>query len=142
MGTYVRSELSGRNKYHIGRHRFYELQHFCRQYSEWKRARAEAEANAYSSSSVICAIGTEQSISPISPVENVVQDIISYTNKIDMIEKTAADTSPELSNYILIAVTEGYSYSYLKAKLNIPCCKDVYYEMFRRFFYLLDKARN
>ena len=26
--------------------------------------------------------------------------------------------------------------------LNIPCCKDVYYNLYRRFFWLLNKARD
>ena len=44
--------------------------------------------------------------------------------------------------YILKGVTEGWSYDILKARSNIPCCKDVYYNLYRRFFWLLNKARD
>ena len=46
------------------------------------------------------------------------------------------------TEYILKAVTEGWSYDILKARLEIPCCKDVYYELYRRFFWLLNKERK
>ena len=39
-------------------------------------------------------------------------------------------------------LTEGWSYDILKARLNIPCCKDVYYNLYRRFFWLLNKVRD
>lgn len=35
MGTNIRSNLSRKNRYWISRHRYYELKHFCLQYSEW-----------------------------------------------------------------------------------------------------------
>lgn len=42
MATVIRPEISEKNKYWIGRHRYYELKHFCLQYSEWKRLYNEA----------------------------------------------------------------------------------------------------
>lgn len=33
-------ELSPKNPYHLSRHRYYELKHFCFQYKEWKKALA------------------------------------------------------------------------------------------------------
>lgn len=57
-------------------------------------------------------------------------------------ERLAIATDAELSNYILKGVTEGWSYDILKARSNIPCCKDVYYNLYRRFFWLLNKARD
>lgn len=56
--------------------------------------------------------------------------------------QVAIATDAELSSYILKGVTEGWSYDILKARLNIPCCKDVYYNLYRRFFWLLNKARD
>ena len=44
--------------------------------------------------------------------------------------------------YILKAVTEGWSYDILKVRLGIPCCKDTYYELYRRFFWLLNRERK
>ena len=52
------------------------------------------------------------------------------------------NTNPELAKYLLKGITEGWSYDILKARLNIPCCKDIYYDLYRRFFWLLDKERG
>lgn len=65
-----------------------------------------------------------------------------YLDRMKTIEQTAIVTDAELSNYILKGVTEGWSYDILKARSNIPCCKDVYYNLYRRFFWLLNKARD
>ena len=43
-----------------------------------------------------------------------------------MVEKAAKEADPELADYILKGVTEGLSYDVIKARMNIPCCKDVY----------------
>ena len=47
-----------------------------------------------------------------------------------------------LGNYILKAVTEGVSYDCLRTRLDMPCCKDAYYNLYRRFFWLLSMERQ
>ncbi|WP_285826487.1 hypothetical protein [Parabacteroides goldsteinii] len=59
-----------------------------------------------------------------------------------MIEDVAEDTDEELASYILHGVTEGCSYDVLRVRYNIPCCKDIYYDLYRRFFWLLSKERE
>ena len=39
MRNDMRPELSQKNPYWIGKHRYYELKHFCLQYPIWKKAR-------------------------------------------------------------------------------------------------------
>ena len=42
-----------------------------------------------------------------------------------------------------IALVLGIILEYvLKIKMDIPCCKDVYYESYRRFFWILNKMRD
>ncbi len=65
-----------------------------------------------------------------------------YVKLMDMVEQTAIETDGDLCNYILLAVTEGISYDGLKMRFNIPCSKDAYYELYRRFFWLLSQARK
>lgn len=65
-----------------------------------------------------------------------------YLERMKLVEQAAIGASAELSNYILKAVTEGWSYDVLKVQLDIPCCKDVYYDCYRRFFWLLNKERD
>lgn len=65
-----------------------------------------------------------------------------YKEKIDLIEKIALETDKYLYNYILKAVTEGLSYTYLRSKMDMPCGRDMYYDRYRRFFWLLSESRN
>lgn len=139
MGTNIRAEISGKNKYYIGKHRHYELKHFCLQYPIWKKL-------YFSLNSI-----QQRPIGEIDyivkgrhsdPTVRCAEAMIFFKEKMDMIEKAARDTDNELSDYILIGVTEGVSYTYLKSKLEIPCCKDKYYELYRKFFWLLSKERQ
>ena len=65
-----------------------------------------------------------------------------YSKKMQTIEQVAKDADTYLWQYILKAVTEGLSYTYLKTKLGIPCGKDMYYDRYRRFFWLLSELRD
>jgi hypothetical protein len=67
---------------------------------------------------------------------------VHYAEKIHLIEKAARSADRYLYEYILKAVTENLSYTYLKSKLDIPCGKDMYYDRYRRFFWLLNKLRD
>ena len=65
-----------------------------------------------------------------------------YSENIKMIEQAAMEADEELYIYILKAVTEGLSYTYLRSVMNIPCGKDMYYNRYRRFFWLLSEMRG
>jgi hypothetical protein len=52
-----------------------------------------------------------------------------------------AQGDPELHSYILKGVTEGVSYKWIKSKLKIPCGRDAYYDLYRRFFWLLNRKK-
>lgn len=58
------------------------------------------------------------------------------------IEEAALKADPYLASYILKAVTEGLSFNYLKSRLEIPCGRDMYYDRYRRFFWLLNRSRK
>ena len=133
----VTKELSQKNKYWISKHRQYELKHFCLQYPTWKQEYAEL---SYISTSV--AARTRSSNTPGDPTGNLAVKRSHYKDRINLIERVAAETDKALGSYILKAVTEGLSYNHLKSRLKIPCGRDTYYACYRRFFWLLSKARK
>ena len=61
--------------------------------------------------------------------------------KINLVKDVAKRTDEDLYEYLLVAITQGYSFKYLKTVMNIPCGKDMYYDRYRKFFYLLSKER-
>lgn len=138
MGTTIRSELSEKNPYWIERHRYYELKHFCLQYPLWKKMYASLDG--FSRQRIDFTISKKIGVS--DPTGKCAEEKLHYLERMRMLEQIAIKTDINLSDYILKGVTEGLSYDILKARLNIPCCKDVYYNLYRRFFWLLDKDRD
>lgn len=139
MATIIRPEVSKKNKYWIDKHRHYELKHFCLQYPEWKRAYAEF-SDASTPLSMVERVTTSNL--PGDPTAKRAIMKAYYSEKISLIEKIAMETDRYLSEYIIKAVTENLSYTYLKSRLEIPCGKDLYYDRYRKFFWLLSEARN
>ena len=139
MGTVIRPELSIKNKYRIDKHRHYELKHFCLQYPEWKRAYADFN-NPSIPLSTIERVPTSNL--PGDPTAKRAVMKAHYQERMDLIEKVAMETDRCLHGYILKAVTENLSYTYLRSKMGMPCGRDMYYDRYRRFFWLLNQARN
>lgn len=139
MGTTLRAELSEKNPYWIEKHRYYELKHFCLQYPIWKKVYASLDGLSGHSTSFTTMVVSSTLGDPTAKI-GIAKTY--YSDRIKMIERTAMQTDPSLSIYILQGVTEGWSYDILKARLEIPCCKDTYYELYRRFFWLLNKERG
>lgn len=140
MGTKIRPAISENNKYWISRHRYYELKHFCLQYPIWKKAYSVLDDVCVSA--VNLDIITASSGFPGDPTAKCAMAKVYYSERINMLERVAVETDKVLCNYILKAVTEDLSYTYLKTKLDIPCGKDMYYDRYRKFFWLLSKERE
>lgn len=139
MGTVTRPELSKKNKYYVEKHRYYELKHFCLQYPIWQKAylaldglsRRPEDLQIFSNSGVCT-----------DPTANCAIAKSFYSERIDLVVAACKETDAEMWRYILRGVTEALSYDYLKLHYNIPCCKESYYEMYRKFFYILNKTRK
>ena len=133
MSTNIRPEISKKNKWWIPKHRYYELKHFCLQYPEWKELVRESVwwNKTYLGGSV------EYS----DPVARSADERERLLANIAMVEKAAKDASDELWRYILKAVTEGLSYVNLRMVYEMPCSKDMYYDRYRRFFWLLARSQ-
>lgn len=136
MSTVIRNEVSKRNPYHISKHRMLELKHFCLQYNEFIKERRD------------CLYGLEgRSNSEIKSNDisdttaNKATKICELDWKINLIRNTAKEADDELYRWLIKGVTEEKSYEYLQTVLDIPCCKDTYYDRYRRFFYLLAQKR-
>lgn len=139
MATVIRAEISDKNKYYIDKHRHYELKHFCLQYPSWKKAYADFD-NTSISLSTIESVPTSNM--PGDPTAKRAVMKAHYSERINLIERIAMEADRYLYEYILKAVTENLSYTYLKSRLNIPCGKDMYYDRYRKFFWLLSASRK
>ena len=137
--TAIHPELSPKSRYWIDRHRYYELKHFCMQYPLWIRARASLDGLSRRALRLTppSPTGLVQ-----SPTSRCAEQRLWYTERIAMVEESAAEADPLLGPYLLRGVTEGLSYDCLKARLALPCSREAYYESYRKFFWLLSEKRQ
>ena len=140
MRNDMRPELSQKNPYWIGKHRYYELKHFCLQYPIWKKARLALDGLSRRPADLQVFVSCGQVKG--DPTERCAQSRIFFGERMEMVEQAAIEAEPDLYPYLLRGVTEELSYDALKMKYDIPCCRDVYYAAYRRFFWLLSKRRD
>ena len=140
MATEIRPELSEKNPYWIGKHRYYELKHFCLQYPIWKKAYNALLGLSSRPNDLDIFVKSGQVRS--DPTARCAESRVSFAKRMELVEQAAIGTDGDLYPYILRGVTEGLSYNALKMQYAIPCCREVYYNLYRRFFWLLSKERD
>ena len=139
MATNIRPEPSRNSPYWLDRHRYYELKHFCLQYPQWRRAYAELDGFRPASGDLV-RLNSRNGVP--DPTASIAEARLYFAERMHMVERAATEAGQELNQYLLRGVTEGLGYEYLRTLAHMPCGKDVYYDIYRRFFWLLDKARK
>lgn len=117
-----------------------ELRYFCRQYQEWKNkleilypsAKCQSlDGMPYSQTNNINDETSEIAIKRMELIE-----------KINMVEKSAQEASPEFWKYIIVSVCYQKSYGNLKASLEIPLSEAAFRDRVKMFVSILDKKRK
>ena len=129
--------LSKKSPYYIPKHRYYELKHFCLQYPDWQR-----QIGSLSYESSVQSFTLPNHIDTSRPVEEKAMRLAVYYDNCLLVESCAEQTDFSLSPWIFEGVTRDRTYEYLSTMLSIPCCRDTYYDRYRKFFWILDKYRN
>ena len=129
--------LSTKNPYYLTKHRFYEVYHYAMQYQEWKDEYRTTEQTmrgiAYDGVKV-------KSSGSGDALERVAIRLTELSEKIEMLEAVARETDKDLSEYILRGATdEQVTYNYLSMVLHIPCSRNTYYSLRRKFYWLLSE---
>ena len=138
MGTVIRAEISRKSTYYLSKHRYYELKHFCMQYPNWIKGRSELSfirIPVYGET----VLGRKEAI---RSTEKDAEKAAWYNLRIQMVEEAATEADPIIGPYILRAVVEGLSYDTVRAREAVPCCRDIYYELYRKFFFILSEKRQ
>ena len=134
----MKTELSKKSEYYIPKHRRMELAHFCRQYPDWINE------------SIWLRFNPQQSSFDLSGVKSWKEaDITSETavklerlhRNMDLITKAAYATDPVIGDYIFQAAIRGVSYDKLNAYSKVPCCRNEFYRLYRKFFWILDNPQ-
>lgn len=130
-----RAEVSKRNKYYISKHRYYELKHFCLQYSEWTKA--VRMLNAWDKAPNDFVMVDSKNKTPANPTEKLATAKVYFSTKIDLVEQALSHIEPSITPFVRIGVTQGLPYDTLRAR-GCPCGRDMYYNEYRKFFWYLN----
>ena len=126
-------------KYGISSKRYKELCGFCEQYPEWK------QELAFNNSTV-----KSQSLTGMPAMTNSLSDEtadlaikrVAIQKKIDLIEKTAKEASPEFWKEIIKSACFEQPFWYLRDISNIPISRAAFHDYRRYFFYLLNRKKQ
>lgn len=132
-----RPALSKKNQHYIPREKYYELLYFSRQYNTMKQELHELRMDYPNSMNEIVVDHSDVS----DPVAKAYSRIETLVDKIHMIESTAIETDAELAKWVRIGATNDYSYEYMHQMLGMPIGRTKYYELYRKYFYLLAQKR-
>lgn len=141
MSTVIKPSLSRKNKYHINRHRYYELKHYCLQYHSWKKQYQRLDRELQIFVPNLCN-NPVQTFNIADKTAELAIEKAELDRNIKLIETVAAASDPDIGGYILKAVTEGHSFNQMKMIHEIPCERDMFYDRYRKFFWLLNMARK
>ena len=135
MSTVIRPEISERNKWYIPKHRYYELKHFCLQYPDWQEENNRLED--YLVQSRIPHVAGKNLDDPTAKIAIKRGEL---DRKMREVKDAAMRADPQLWTYILDAVTQGHSFVYLRYTLDMPAEKKMYYDRYRKFFWILSHS--
>ena len=130
-------ELSKKNPYYVNKYRYKELLYFCRQYPIWEKA-LNGLTGLYAKP-VELGMLVQTGWGGESSIERCAISIDMFKSRMKIVEDAVLKTDPELYDYLLKGITQGLSYDKLG---YVPCCRDTYYDRYRKFFYHLNKIQN
>lgn len=138
MKPTLHGEISKKNPYYIPGNRYHELKYFCLQYPVWKKAYeslTSLSARPYDLERI-----RKSGIS--NPTANCAESKAYFSERMKMVWDAAQETDKVIGQYILRGVTKGLSYDSINADTRIPCSRAEYYQLYRKFFWILDKKRG
>lgn len=110
------------HRYDISLYAYRELKYFCMQYDEKRKQIAGLYAIGK---------GTD-------PTAYMAIDILRLRKEIDMIEKTAYEIAGRMAPQMIASVTRNIPYE----RLSVPCGRRQFYELRRKFYYLLHMKKG
>jgi hypothetical protein len=129
------------DEYDISKFAYRELSNFCLQYPEKKKQLELLYHRDYLLKPTSCddmPHGSGHS----DPTAQAAERAAKLSADTELIEQAAIEADAGIYQYIILAVTQGVPYHFLKTLKNIPCSYNYYYKQRHRFFYLLAKKKG
>ena len=126
---------SKKSKYYLPKESFLTAVHYCKQYPLWA---AEIETLAGTVKGISYDKPRVQASSDYDPTEEAAIRLSDVSKKKDLLDKIAVEIGGNLAEWIVYGVCYDVPYYKLQMK-GIPCGKDLYYLLRRRFYYEVSK---
>jgi len=135
MGKY--RILSEGNKYYLPKHTYFACIHYAMQYRDWV---AMLTADRDTRGAIRYDKDKIQTSNDYDSTSETAMRMVEIQRKVDMIDDTIAKAcdGSNLDKWMRLGVCYGFNYFQLKEE-NIPCGKNMYYDIRQRFYYELSK---
>jgi hypothetical protein len=112
-------------------------------YPTYKRVQHDVMENSIRSAFIVKANNQrKRPYTEVELVEKAADILAACSRRIGMVDAAAEEADKTMYEYIIKGATENLSYDVLKVRYNIPCSRDAYYDLYRKFFWHLDKIRD
>lgn len=131
-----------RRNYYTGKYAldvisFLHAKYYALKYKRW---RDEYDALADSSRAITYDGDGAQGSDGMNVVERNGIRRAELAKKMEVIEQTAIEVDAQMYPWILQGVTDDFAtFTYLKMMKGMPCSRNTYYNLRRKFYFLLDK---
>lgn len=125
---------SKKSKFYLPKAQYLTAVYYCQQYPQWLaeiRELSPLKGVAYDADRV-------QSSGQYDATQDIGSRLAELSKKTDLIESAAYIVAGDLANWVIRGVCYCQTYDQLRAK-RIPCCKNVYYNLRRRFLYYVGR---
>lgn len=126
---------SKKSKYYLPKETFLTVVHYCKQYPLWD---AEMETLARTMKAVTYDQTRVQTSHDSDPTEEAALRLSEVGKKKDVLDDIARGIGGSMSKWIIRGVCYDMPY-YKLLQEGIPCGKDLYYLLRRRFYYEVSK---
>lgn len=123
------------SKYYVPEQVYLTVVHFCRQYPLWK---SELEMIPNTQKAIDYGRESVQTSNQFDQTSEIAMDRKMIADKKKLVDDVAHEVAGMLAEWLLLGVGHGLTY-YQLADKGIPCGKDMYYDLRRKFYYVLSK---
>lgn len=123
------------SKYYVEKEVFDTVLHFCRQYPLWV---AELKADSTSVAGLNYDKDAIQTSNDSDPTSKLGMRRAMISRKKDLVDNCARQVAADLSDWLIKGVGYGLTYYQLYER-GIPCSRNTYYSIRRRFYYEMSK---
>lgn len=132
----MRSELSKKNPFWLPKERYLELKHYAKTYWDDKTELGLPEPGVHYT---MVTAAERTRYYDTSSTEQFVLKRAQMKDKVEKIEKAAFMVGGDIFGPFILWCIEGYSYDVINAQCLIACGRRQFYQMYRQFFWVLDK---